>query len=102
MWDPIFDAVPGTRRMRHEVDNRRHRVEMQAARDPHDLAAQGALAAARWTLGEVTESPLSQDRAADRTGFEAELDLARSIFLSRTPGDRERAAGVREWLEWWV
>jgi hypothetical protein len=95
-------AVPGTRRLRTEVEARRWQVGKQAARYPADAAAQGALAAARWALGEVSAPPLSQDRPADWRGFEAELDLARSIHLGLTPGDQERAAGVRDWLEWWV
>lgn len=102
MRDPIFDAVPGTRRCRSEVEDLRWRVGQLVAKDPADAAARGALDAARWTLGEVAESPLSQGRPVGIVGFEAEREFARSIALGLLAGDRERAVGVRDWLEWWL
>lgn len=102
MWDDPIHAVPGTRRRRAEVEARRREVARRADRSPDEAWSQGTLAAARWTLRETPEPPLSASRAPDRPGVEAELAVARSVALGITPGDRERAAGVREWLEWWL
>ena len=102
MWDDPILAVPGTRRPRAEVEELRLRVEQRAARDPDDATAAGALAAARWTLRETPEAPLTAGRLADPSGVQAERDEARGVVLGLRPGDVDRAAGVRAWLEWWL
>lgn len=102
MRDPIFDSVPGSRRYRSEVEAQRRRAARRAEQTPDDAAVRGALDAARWTLAETPEPPLSASGPPSRANVEAELDLARAVFLGLVEGDRERAAGVREWLEWWL
>ena len=101
MEDLIF-AVPGTRRPRSEVEALRRRLEWLMAQTPFDAVPRGALDAARWTLLEVPDPPLSSRRGVDVVGVEAERDLARAVMLGVCPGDVERAAGVRAWLEWWL
>lgn len=99
--DPIF-AVPGTRRPRSRVEELRRRLDRLVALDPADAAARGALDAARWTLREIPDAPLTAGRVADVMGVDAEQELARGVMLGLRAGDRERAAGVRGWLEWWM
>jgi hypothetical protein len=99
--DPLF-AVPGTRRSRSEVERLRRNAEQLVDDRPDDATARGALDAARWTLREEPEAPLTPDRAADPLGLDAERVSARGIALGVSPGDRARAAGVRAGLDWWM
>jgi hypothetical protein len=99
MDDPI-EAVTGTRRSRAEVQALVVWLR-ELVQDPTDVAALGAMDAAKWTLRQGP-APLTPDRPWGQQEFEAESALAQSVSLELLPGDRERAAGVRAWLSWWL
>ena len=68
---------------------------------PHNALVAGARAAAEWTTGRSTTSPITD--ATDPPGRSAliwEAAAAERIALGRQPGDRKFADGVTVWLYW--
>ena len=111
--DPIYD-VKGTRRGRVEIDRELCRLRAIAAGTDtyRTLMAQGALDAARWSMGQTTTTPTlgaeldpyGVQRMIRLPNTQYEADAADMVATGRTGAGREeriRATGILGWLNWW-
>ena len=70
---------------------------------PHNARVAGARAAAEWTTGRMSTSPITNTvRAPEGDAPVLEGVAASLVALGRQPGNREFAAGVTAWLDWIV
>src|SRR3954467_7056769 len=70
---------------------------------PHNPRVAGARAAAEWTTGRTSTSPITNTlRAPEGDAPVLESVSASLVALGRQPGDREFAAGVTAWLDWFL
>jgi hypothetical protein len=70
---------------------------------PHNPRVAGARAAAEWTTGRIATAPITNTAQAPEGDAPVLEGVSASLVAAgRQPGDPAFAAGVIDWLDWFV